>query len=614
VGRETEISELLGRGAYAEIVARTVDAKDARIEPRDLAWVIGALMFVGRLDDATLLYAGSERRLTHEAHVASRFFLSVGNTRVSRYGEARRLVAENLLALRSRAMTPRARFFAWQGAAFFRYFGCRFGLAARNARRAWDAAFLGSYHYGQMLAAELMGYALVRSGEVSLGLRRLEDSVQIGGRLGNAQIREVFAISSAALRAQHGIDGDAGLLALETLAATLDPQNDYSLASLHIELARQYAIRGRLGAAEGFLDRAARFIFASRHRRQKATLHHRYAYLRFLAGHFSESLALLEKAQAEVDPAVDLSIELEILGLRLAVLEARDGAAPDDLVRRVEQLTLRSGTGIGRRILARRRGEHPSGAHGDDPVGDVKDLAAKGAAADADDVLRIVRSGLLTFLRETTTLRPGENAVYFDLVPGTLLVVDNGSVDYDDTGVSHTLKILAKLLSRGRASKKDLVEQIWGYDYHPLRHDQLLYSVTARLRRLLGARAEWLVAEDGGYAFVPGLRITVHEHVERAGGAAAPAPVRSTPREPVAVLDDALNRRQLLIMAALVRESFIDVATCVKRFEVSRVTALRDLQELCGRGLVRRVGRARATAYCIAVAAKSEADRVAVRS
>jgi tetratricopeptide (TPR) repeat protein len=324
VGRETEISELLGRGAYAEIVARTVDAKDARIEPRDLAWVIGALMFVGRLDDATLLYAGSERRLTHEAHVASRFFLSVGNTRVSRYGEARRLVAENLLALRSRAMTPRARFFAWQGAAFFRYFGCRFGLAARNARRAWDAAFLGSYHYGQMLAAELMGYALVRSGEVSLGLRRLEDSVQIGGRLGNAQIREVFAISSAALRAQHGIDGDAGLLALETLAATLDPQNDYSLASLHIELARQYAIRGRLGAAEGFLDRAARFIFASRHRRQKATLHHRYAYLRFLAGHFSESLALLEKAQAEVDPAVDLSIELEILGLRLAVLEARD--------------------------------------------------------------------------------------------------------------------------------------------------------------------------------------------------------------------------------------------------------------------------------------------------
>lgn len=603
MGRETEISELLDRGSYAEIVARTVDAKDARIEPRDLAWVIGALMFVGRLDDATLLYASNERRLTQEARVASRFFLGVGNTRVSRYDEARRLVAENLLVLRSRGMTPRAQFFAWQGAAFFRYFGCRFGLAARSARRAWDAAFLGRYHYGQMLSAELMGYALVRSGEVTLGLRRLEDSVQIGARLGNAQIREVFAISSAALRAQHGIDGDAGLRALETLAATLDPQNDYSRASLNIELARQYAIRGRLGAAEGFLDRAGRFIFASRHRRQKATLHHRYAYLRFLAGHFSDSLALLDKAQAEVDPAVDLSIELEIVGLRLAVLEARDGSAPDDLVRRVEQLTLRSGTGIGRRILARRRGAPLPYAHGDDPIGDVKDIAAKGATADADDVLRIVRSGLLTFLRETTTLRPGENAVYFDLVPGALLVVDNGNVEYDDTGVSHTLKILAKLLSRGRASKKDLIEQIWGYDYHSLRHDPLLYSVTARLRRLLGARAEWLVAGDGGYAFVPGLRIAVHEHVERASVAAAPAPVRSTRREPAFVLDEGLSRRQLLIMAALEREPFIDVRACVERFGVSRVTALRDLQELCARGLVRRVGRARATAYCKAKSA-----------
>ncbi len=53
-------------------------------------------------------------------------------------------------------------------------------------------------------------------------------------------------------------------------------------------------------------------------------------------------------------------------------------------------------------------------------------------------------------------------------------------------------------------SKEDIVETVWGVEYHPLRHDAALFTNIMRARRLLGDDgAELIRVSDDGYRLVP---------------------------------------------------------------------------------------------------------------
>jgi DNA-binding response OmpR family regulator len=53
-------------------------------------------------------------------------------------------------------------------------------------------------------------------------------------------------------------------------------------------------------------------------------------------------------------------------------------------------------------------------------------------------------------------------------------------------------------------SKEEIVEKIWGVEYHPLHHDAALFTNVMRLRRLLGpGGSDLLRVGDGGYLLVP---------------------------------------------------------------------------------------------------------------
>lgn len=53
-------------------------------------------------------------------------------------------------------------------------------------------------------------------------------------------------------------------------------------------------------------------------------------------------------------------------------------------------------------------------------------------------------------------------------------------------------------------SKEALIQTVWRYEYHPLRHDGTLFTNMARLRRLLGdGRRQILRGNSDGYQFCP---------------------------------------------------------------------------------------------------------------
>jgi len=589
------IDQLFYRGAYQELLAGVLETPDA-VWPRERAhYLVGALVFVGRVDDALVMHKRYAGGLGASGLAAARFFLGIGLTRVSRYEEAARFFQENLLLVRRRVFEedPVARFYAWQGIGFYRYFQNRHVKAQEAAKKAWEAALEGDYAYGQSLAVDLRGHALVRSGMVAAGLKALDDAARLCERFGLGAQGHVVRTALFGYKAVHGLLETETIPALESFIAETSPEDNFTRASLQTVLAHQLSIRGRVRESEALLAEAARVILKAGHRRHKAMVLHKLAHNRYYMARLDESLDLLAKAEREIDVRFDIDYLLQIEGLRLKIARRR-GLEEPERAARVAKLTWRTGLGIGRNVLWRETGAGKPTLPGDDLLGDLRHRARAGGGSLYADVLKIIDERHYGFLHEVVPGAAGGRAVCFDLVPQRITVFDDGDVTIAEEPVSAMLKAVALHIARQPATKQDLIEGHWGFVYHALRHDTLVYAVINRLRAAMGKAGEWLLHEGGRYQWVEGVRVFAYE----AQGMPevrndAKKVVWESAESPV----EGLNSRQLAILSELQRRTYVNVQDCIKLFGISRITAFRDLSELEERGFVHKVGKGRATAY-----------------
>jgi tetratricopeptide (TPR) repeat protein len=356
-----------------------VDSKSGAPGPRDLPFTIGALAFLGRVEEARALFESSLSDPESELASAARFFLGVGFCRQSNYEESRRYFFENL-RLSRRARNPQDRFYAYQGLGFYRFFCGRFGSALASAREANLAALGCGFMWGKLVSSDLMGHSLVQTGEVSLGLKTLEQALTYAHTLGDGGNQQAIRVALACFQAQYGLVPDA-VSVLETLERELRDQDTYSRAALLLEMARQYGLRGELQKAREALSRSSRFIYGSRNRRQSVLLNIRYASLSFLQGEPEQALNLLLNTDRELVVGVDNALEVEALGVKLKILRAAGalGSGRDSqeaLESRIRFLTQYTGKGVSRRILT--RGLPAAGTHGpgEDRLADLLDRVA----------------------------------------------------------------------------------------------------------------------------------------------------------------------------------------------------------------------------------------------
>lgn len=590
----TNISDAFFRGNYKDILVATVDSDRGTFPKSKAHYVIAALAFLGRIDEALLHFEAHRAAMASTTLVAARFFLGVGFSRLSHYATARRYFTENLLAARSGETSPlsdASLFYVYQGIGFFRFLGSRFPQALRAAKRALHHAIAANYRYGRDMASDLMGHTHVKSGDIAAGLKCLADSAKINAAFGNGGAADAIAIAIATYRAAHGVDdGDVAVAAIRALIATVPEQDGYSRAMLYLELARQLTLRGEWDASQETLATATHQVYASGHKRFSVLLNLRYAYNAFLAGDAAQAFDLLTHAKTELDAFTDLALETQLLGLEL---RARQQLYPErdhaGLRRRLERLTHRTGAGIAKNILARESGTIFPRKRGLDPLGDVRDLCVKSGGASPAEIIPILTAGYLNFLREPLGIEPGARLLVFDVLLGSLVICDQGNLAFHRGGVSPTMKNFLLQLARGPMTKPELIASIWGYQYHPLRHDPLLYNLVNRLRRILGKWAAWVQASgDGGYHLAPDVHVRVYEHS---------LPTAEFPDAPPDDARTALNHRQLAILSYLEREPHIDAQMCQQLFKVAKITASRDLTQLFALKLVRRIGRGRATVY-----------------
>ena len=134
--RPSEIRERFFRGDYRDVLALGLAGRGTPISDEDFPYLVGALGFNGRKEEAESLFVQRTRNLSFEARVASRFFLGISHARHGDYARARPYLAINLREGR-RHPNQRVLFFAMQGLGFYRYISSRFSAA----RKASEAAY-----------------------------------------------------------------------------------------------------------------------------------------------------------------------------------------------------------------------------------------------------------------------------------------------------------------------------------------------------------------------------------------------------------------------------------------------------------------------------------------
>lgn len=632
---DQKVEELFFRGDFPGIIASYVD--DGPTLPQGdpaLRYVIAALCFTGRVDDAITIF--SRRVLgTHEVTaIACRFFIAIGLVRLSRYDEGRKMLASNVSRMRHLAKFSRGSsrdealasdmdtgwFYTWQGLAFFRYFQCRFGLALQHAQRAWGSALLTGSAYGKVLAADLAGYCLAMTGQISPGLDKLSQALHLSTKNNFGAHTSTLQGSISLFRSVHFLkDGDDFVRDEHKLRSA---QENFSDAAVRLELAKHKILRGRLGSAERDLERASAFLLKAGHRRHRMLLFLRLGHVRFLQGRPEEAAAFLLQGEEVLHQPFDIIQRLQIYGLWFKlwrhfpdVLSRSDRYPRQDFCRsEIIKLTARTQSGVGRNILKRQLGLGTPIPHGDDQIGDLISAVSREHPS-YPQVIQVIDAGLAGALFEVIPQAIGKQVICFGLATNRTVVFDRGEVRISTETVSATTRWLAVALGiPGQArTKEDLVQSYWGYHYNPLRHDPMLYAAINRLRRSMGERGEWLISTKDGYQLADDVHVIVYEPFSEAstripvsefsglGDKDAESPAGEATRRlkqpSEGGFSEGLNYRQLSLMAELGPQSFTGVNDLCSQFDISRMSALRDLREMERLGIVRRVGKGRATKY-----------------
>lgn len=539
---------------------------------------------LGRFEEAETAYLLRRNQLDSKENVACRFFLGLGFCRHSVYAKSRRYFGENLRAIR-KDRDASNRFYAYQGVGFYSYFAGRMRKALRCAERSFEAALEAGFLYGRAFAADLKGHALVQTGRVERGIKTLELAEHLANQLGARWLVETTQASQIAYRVHFGMDAK-GEQTLRKKIASLSRQDIFTQSALLLELAEELTRQGRLTEAKAALNDCCRIVHGSQNSRHAALLNLRYAYSHFLEGEPHLALNLVRNSMTQIHPEVDRLLELKLRGLELKLVKALGiEVCTVALTEKVTRLTWTVREAIGERILARLRASVSLvTSYGEDPVGDLWDAIHRDPMAAASDVIKSGRFGLLA---EILPVSRGGKAIYLDLEPGSITLFDRGNVEHVPESLSRSIRHLLLALQSGTKTKQELIESVWKYEYHPLRHDALIYAAVAKLRKILGARAHWIEAGELGYQLLNDVTLLAKR--SEAPVARAPLVVESE--------ESLLSPRQEKILSYLRTNEFIDTATCRKLFDTSEITASRDLAELHRKQAIERVGRGRATKY-----------------
>jgi hypothetical protein len=595
---ETELARRFFAGRYADVIATTYDGGN-EIAPADVGFVVGALTFVDRLDDARAAFevwrahAGSTP--DSRTLAACRFFLGLAWARAGYFDRSfALLVTEGFRARHD--PDPWARALVFQGLACQCYFTGRYPGAAANALRALQAAHEANFVYAVMLGTDMRGHSLVQMGQLQRGIALLEHANKQARRLGLTN--NAYAVdTSIATYVTRFVPHAEALDRVEALLRRR-AHDSYSRRALLIEAAFHHALRGQRSAASEALEAANLDALRSDTRRGKAvSLLARLWVTRWEHGP-AACRELVDQARELVGPR-DVLFRAELLAFEILVARTEgDGERERRALDQVRTLWRTTHHFYAKAALGQFDGDWRASAFDEDALTPVLRAVAR---RDLGALSRIVSLGLFGVIPELLGLVPGRRMI---LIPSEdlLLLEDHGNV-LARHRPPRWCPVLLRILASGDASKERIVAGLWGLrSYHPELHDPPVRTTIHRLRSFLQPYASWVEVSDTGY------RTMVPVHL--VSGSEAPVteppplweeghvPMLSARGESVGSRIDTVDVGPAqLVYQRLDEIDEASVPELARALELSKSTVLRALRTLIDERRVESVGFARATRY-----------------
>ncbi len=593
----TIIAEKFYSGLYADIVAELIDSPTSkRLTAPDAVYATGSLSFLGRTDEADAIFDANQRQMTLRESMESRFYLVLAHRRLRKKSSTRKaslILVSMFKDLRlSGSSDDFVKYFFFCSLAFFRYTDTRLTQALKWARKAYDHAFRAQFSFGRLVGYDLMGHAQLNLGEIRAGIKNLNNSSAIADALGRGAIRQSTEVSLRLYRSTFGLDRASVLLAeLEGAIRASSFENSYTLANLYIELARLQILSGSGHIAEQSLKEAGDWVYKLDQPFFDANLSFRYAHLACLKGDYKKALELVRSAKMRVSEANDAAMETRILGLEAKILlQSGKTTESETLAGEIRHLEAKSGLLLARRINER-LGISPREdiRRGEDLLGDLMDDLAYHAT---DIRERILDSGFLGLIPSLIEVPQFSQAILFGYLGDSVTILAKGHVRHEPDGWPDLVKkLFLALAAQSELNKEEITVKVWNQVYNPLRHDPLIYALVARARKMLEPYDAWLTVNDGKYLI--DQAITIRDISQKI---TAPQNRPHVASELLARHPD-LSARHAKIMDLCEQMGNITNKDVCDAFKTTEVTAGRDLTELVKKGLLRRLGKGRATSY-----------------
>lgn len=636
------LRDLVFSGQHQKLVQSTIDHSSYSINYKDIHWIIASLSFIGRLDEAEGL---AETYLTihneiHDAEsfIVSRFFLGIGFCRARRIKESRKMFVENLKFMRrqngfnkpntnmSPAESALLRFFVYQGLAFFRYTTGNYRLGQTWVRLSNKHAAGSGIAFAMSLASELKGHFEIQNGQISSGLRQLslaKSKAQLAGLTDEAQ---AFESSIRLYEATLGLKPAPQIVQqLRENLVSLGGNDTYSKASIAIALAKALVLSGQIDTASEELEKISRDIYQFDNPYLESLYNLTLANIQYRKGAYSLALTVSRTASARRDERQHLPLKLKSLGLQKKILEAmglfREQQA---LAVEIEFLTRKLGGFLAERIKSRHElsENKKSFPRGEDPLGDLIDDVS---LENHNRMSEIFRLGWHLLLVETLHISPEAEIAYLDLDPNGITLFSKGNVTHLVDGCSDLIRKALLVLGRERhLTKESLTEKLWGQPYKPLRHDNLIYGLIARIRKLLGKCGWWIEASEQGYSLHESVSVKIwRQTLVQSGVPANSNVVISSEQGQIGVtltekeafkaqigsinqsdaihnrFSKVLNLRQIKILEWSFTKDNIQPKDLMNEFRISDATVTRDLTKMVEISAFERHGQGRATYYTL---------------
>lgn len=570
-------------------------AAEAKIHDRDLGYKIAGLVFTGDHATARLIYKNHENRLSLENQVVARFHIGISYVRTSDYRRARLCFHQNQQLKKTESLSPLLKWFVYQGMSFYCYFFSQHHRSQSYAEKAY-AELLKIKHPQELLVSlslDIQAHNLFQMGQMQQALKLHNKAFETTRRLKLTDWSSEIEISLAVYKSESHNQVTESLKNLLALLNQTSNRNDHSRSELILQITKLHIWQGEYAKANHFLTQHFHFIYQNENKRKIAKLNTLLAYLMLLKGQWLQVLSLTRVALKNLDEKIDMALILPILGLEYEALNSMGLPTQDNTLHRRKLLSLTD-----RRIHFRIENRLNKGSQvfpvGEDPLGDTLDGLRR---QDPKTLKLAIESKLWGWIPFYFKKLPFQKSLIYVESIGQLISFDDSSVIVHAQKINRSQWKLLSLLSQGFSDKERILKTIWGYEYDPLRHDNLIYSSMVRLRKNLHPRESWVASDDRGYSLMSDVELFLIPLSKQKIETSPLISQQSLQNSNQSKKLQPLNYRQLDFIHNNATPR--SVSQYGESYNVTRMTALRDLSHLISLDLVIKVGRGKATRYCV---------------